>query len=69
MKAGEEVKRIREDITRIRGMYNKIAIKDLKASISESPDIEDSVNLEEAVYAYNNLQTDNVKRSGHIELY
>jgi hypothetical protein len=69
MKAGEEVKRIREDITRIRGMYNKIAIKDLKASISESPDIEDSVNLEDIVYVYNNLQTANVKLSGQINLY
>lgn len=69
MKAGEEVKRIREDITRIRGMYNKIAIKDLKASISKSPDIKDSITLEDIVYVYNNLQTDEVKRSGHIELY
>ena len=69
MKKCEEVTRIREDITRISGMYNKLVIKYLKASISESPDIEDSVTLEEIVYVYNNIQTADIKLSGHIELY
>lgn len=69
IKKDEKVNRVRKDIDRISGMYNKIAIKDLKASISESPDIKYSVTLEDVVYVYNNLQTDDIKRSGHIELY
>lgn len=69
MKAGEEVNRIRKDITRISEMYNKIAVTDIENFDSELPDIKDSVTLEDAVYVYNNLQTTDNKLSGQINLY